>query len=73
MIERFEVANGALHRNGLALAFPKGLIFRALLRAGWRGTDGTLPKRWPATWSRKAPFTCFSRSRVGTARLLDNE
>ena len=56
VIERFEVANGILRRNDLALALPKGLVFRALLRAGWKGTNGTLPEEVAHHLVEEGPF-----------------
>ena len=64
VIERFEVANGILRRNGLALALPKGLVFRALLRAGWKGTNGTLPEEVAHQLVEEGPFhLLFGESR----------
>jgi hypothetical protein len=33
---------GGLHRGGLAVPIPKGHLYLALARAGWRGEDGPL-------------------------------
>jgi len=40
---RYEVKNGQLLVNGDPVPLRKGILFRALVRAGWRGDDGTLP------------------------------
>jgi len=56
VIEQFDVANGILRRNGLALALPKGLVFRALLRAGWKGTNGMLPQEVAHHLVEEGPF-----------------
>ena len=64
LIKRFEVANGTLRRNGLPIGLPKGLVFRALLRAGWRGMDGTLPEEVASHLVEEGPFhVLFSESR----------
>jgi hypothetical protein len=64
VMERFEVTNGILRRNGLALALPKGLVFRALLRSGWRGADGTLPEEVARHLVEEGPFhLLFGESR----------
>jgi len=56
VMERFERASGTLRRNGLPLPLPKGLVFRALLRAGWMGADGTLPHQLTIHLVGKSPF-----------------
>ncbi len=64
VIERFEVANGTVRRNGLPLLLPKGLVFRALLRSGWRGVDGALPEEVAHRLVEEGPFhVLFSESR----------
>ena len=61
VIEKFEVANGSLRRNGLPVLLPKGLVFRALAQAGWRGTDGKLPEDVARHLIESGPFhTLFS-------------
>lgn len=37
-----EVKQGLLIVNGRELPLRKGLVLRALLKAGWHGTDGIL-------------------------------
>ena len=38
----FEILRGGLYRNGCPLDVPKGLLYLALARAGWKGEDGPL-------------------------------
>ena len=38
----YEILRGGLHRDGQALDVPKGLLYLALARAGWKGEDGPL-------------------------------
>jgi hypothetical protein len=39
---RYEIVNGGLRRDGDPVQVPKGLLYLALARAGWRGNDGPL-------------------------------
>ena len=39
---RYEIVNGVLHRDGRPIPVPKGLLYLALARAGWKGEDGPL-------------------------------
>ena len=39
---RYEIVNGVLRRNGHPIPVPKGLLYLALARAGWKGEDGLL-------------------------------
>jgi len=65
VIERFEMANGTLRRNGIVLLLPKGLVLRTLLRAGWKGTDGTLPDEVVRHLVEEGPFhVLFQASQV---------
>jgi predicted DNA-binding transcriptional regulator len=64
VIERFEVANGTLRRNGLPMLLRKGLVFRALVRSGWRGVDGPLPEEVAHRLVEEGPFhELFEKSR----------
>jgi hypothetical protein len=64
MNENFEVADGLLRRDGLPLLLPKGLVYRALLRAGWKGTNGTLPEEVAHHLVEEGPFhLLFGESR----------
>jgi hypothetical protein len=36
------MVDGRLYRDGLPLVIPKGHLFLALARAGWKGEDGPL-------------------------------
>ena len=36
----YEIVHGELHRNGRSLEIPKGLLYLALARTGWKGEDG---------------------------------
>jgi hypothetical protein len=38
----YEMIRGGLHRAGRAVPIPKGHLYLALARAGWRGEDGPL-------------------------------
>jgi hypothetical protein len=38
----YEILRGGLHRDGRDLEVPKGLLYLALARAGWKGEDGPL-------------------------------
>jgi hypothetical protein len=69
VVERFEMANGILRRNDLALALPKGLILRALLRAGWRGTDGTLPEEVARHLVDEGPFHLLFGGSRGSGKV----
>ena len=61
VIERFEVETGVLRHNGLPVLLPKGLIYRALAQAGWRGTDGLLTADVARRLLESGPFhTLFS-------------
>jgi len=42
----YEVNRGELRVNGAALPLRRGLILLALVRAGWRGTDGVLSEEF---------------------------
>jgi len=68
-IERFEVAEGTLRRNGLPLLLPKGLVFRALLQSGWRGNDGTLPKEVAHRLVEEGPFHTLFAESPGTGKV----
>jgi len=39
---QYEILNGTLQRDGHPVPVPKGLLYLALARAGWRGDDGPL-------------------------------
>ena len=39
---RYEIVNGGLRRDGHPILVPKGLLYLALARAGWKGEDGPL-------------------------------
>ncbi len=41
--EVYEVKEGRLAVNGRLLPLSRGMIFVALLRAGWKGVEGILP------------------------------
>ena len=65
MTQRFEVAGGTLSRDGQPVVLPKGLVFRALLRAGWKGTDGSLPEEVARHLVEEGPFhMLFQESRA---------
>ena len=38
----YEILRGGLHHAGRPVEIPKGLLYLALARAGWRGEDGPL-------------------------------
>jgi hypothetical protein len=38
----FEIIRGGLYGNGHPVDVPKGLLYLALARAGWKGEDGPL-------------------------------
>jgi hypothetical protein len=38
----YEIIRGGLHQGGRAVPIPKGHLYLALARAGWRGEDGPL-------------------------------
>ena len=38
----YEVHDGLLYFQGAPLPLPKGLILRALAKAGWKGAEGML-------------------------------
>jgi hypothetical protein len=38
----YEIIRGGLHQDGRSLEVPRGLLYLALARAGWRGEDGPL-------------------------------
>lgn len=64
MTQPFEIAQGVLRRSGLPLLLPKGLVLRALIRAGWKGTDGTLPEEVARHLVDEGPFhLLFQESR----------
>jgi hypothetical protein len=69
VLERFEVANGTLRRNGLSMLLPKGLVFRALLRAGWKGTDGTLPEGVAQHLVEEGPFHVLFQETSGNGKV----
>jgi hypothetical protein len=69
VIERFEVANGTLRRNGLPLFLPKGLVFRALMRSGWKGADGALPEEVAHRLVEEGPFHPLFGSRPESAEV----
>ena len=69
VIERFEMANGSLRRNGLPVLLPKGLVFRALLRAGWKGTDGTLPEGVARHLVEEGPFHMLFQESRGNGKV----
>jgi hypothetical protein len=69
VIERLEVASGALRRNGLPILLPKGLVFRALLRAGWKGTDGTLPAEVARHLVEDGPFHVLFQESQGNGKV----
>jgi hypothetical protein len=69
VLERFEVANGTLRRNGLSMLLPKGLVFRALLRAGWKGTDGTLPEVVARHLVEEGPFHVLFQESHGNGKV----
>jgi len=64
VIERFEVADGTLRRNGLPLLLPKGLVYRSLLRSGWRGVDGVLPEAVAQHLVEEGPFHVLFQGKV---------
>jgi hypothetical protein len=39
---RYEIVRGGLRRDGDPVPIPKGLLYLALARAGWKGEDGPL-------------------------------
>jgi hypothetical protein len=69
VIEQFEVANGTLRRNGLSMLLPKGLVFRVLLRAGWRGTDGTLSEEVARHLVEEGPFHVLFQESRGNGKV----
>lgn len=69
VLERFDMANGTLRRNGLPLPLPKGLVLRALLRAGWRGTDGTLPEEVACHLVGDGPFHVLFQETRGNGKV----
>lgn len=38
----YEIIRGGLQRDGEPVPIPKGLLYLALARAGWKGDDGPL-------------------------------
>ncbi|HEV3027781.1 MAG TPA: hypothetical protein VG457_09425 [Planctomycetota bacterium] len=68
-IERMEVADGTLRRNGLPLLLPKGLVFRALLRSGWKGVDGALPEGVAHRLVEEGPFHELFRETRGNGKV----
>jgi hypothetical protein len=38
----YEIIRGGLRQDGRIIDIPKGLLYLALARAGWRGEDGPL-------------------------------
>ena len=40
---RYELKDGTLLVNSEPVPLRKGIVYRALARAGWNGLDGTLP------------------------------
>jgi hypothetical protein len=38
----YEIIRGGLHAEGRAVEVPRGLLYLALARAGWKGEDGPL-------------------------------
>ena len=40
---QYEVKNGKLFVNREAIPLRKGVVYAALVRAGWRGHEGPLP------------------------------
>ena len=69
VIERFEVANGILRRNGLPMHLPKGLVFRALLRSGWKGVDGALPEEVAHRLVEEGPFHVLFQDSRGSGKV----
>ena len=69
VIERFEVANGTLRRNDLPLLLPKGLVFRALLRSGWRGVDGALSEEVAHRLVEEGPFHVLFKESRGNGKV----
>ena len=67
--QKFEVENGTLHRDGLPLLLPKGLVFRALLRSGWRGADGALPEDVAHRLVEEGPFHVLFQESRGTGKV----
>jgi hypothetical protein len=43
---RYEIVNGILRRDGDPVAIPKGLLYLAMARAGWKGEDGILSREF---------------------------
>jgi hypothetical protein len=39
---RYEIVSGVLRRDGRPIPVPKGMLYLALARAGWKGEDGLL-------------------------------
>ena len=39
----YEVKEGKLFVNGESIPLRKGIIYAALVRAGWKGREGSLP------------------------------
>jgi len=62
--ENFEVANGTLRRDGLPIALPKGLVFRSLVRSGWKGLDGALPADVARHLVQDGPFHMLFTGKV---------
>lgn len=40
---RYEVKDGVLYVNGDSIPLRKGIVYAALVRAGWNGHEGELP------------------------------
>jgi len=68
-MERFDVLNGILRRNGLPMILPKGLVFQTLLRAGWKGTDGTLPEEVARYLVERGPFHVLFQESRGNGKI----
>jgi hypothetical protein len=69
VMERFDVADGTLRRNGLPMILPKGLVFQTLLRAGWKGTDGTLPEEVARHLVEEGPFHGLFQESRGNGKV----